>query len=113
MKTSILLLTMTILFAACSSPKKAPANPAAPTATRDDVLRGGTSFNNAVVIMVENERTGLDEQYKWLSNNYPGYTLLKRSQVNRSAKHYDIVQIKTRHGQVKNIYFDCTRMRKK
>ena len=59
--------------------------------------------------MVENERAGLDEEYKWLSNNYPGYAMIRRTQVKRSSKHYDIIRIKTQQGQVKDIYFDSTR----
>ncbi len=73
------------------------------------MLRGGTSFSNAVVIMVEKETAGLNEEYKWLANNYPGYGLVKRTHVKREAKHYDIVRIKTPKGQLKDIYFDSTR----
>ena len=73
MKTVNLLFVIIILLVACSSPKKTTTKADLPTVTRTDVLRGGTSFSNAVVIMVESERAGLDEEYKWLSNNYPGY----------------------------------------
>lgn len=109
MKTVNVLFVVIILLGACSSPKKTTTKDASPTVTRTDVLRGGTSFSNAVVIMVENERAGLDEEYKWLSNNYPGYAMIRRTQVKRSSKHYDIIRIKTQQGQVKDIYFDSTR----
>lgn len=109
MKTVNVLFVAIILLGACSSPKKTTTKTASPRVTRTDVLRGGTSFSNAVVIMVENERAGLDEEYKWLSNNYPGYAMIRRTQVKRSSKHYDIIRIKTQQGQVKDIYFDSTR----
>jgi hypothetical protein len=113
MKLINLLFVIVILAGACSSPKKTTTKGAVPTATPAetpaDKLRGGSSFNNAVVIMVENERAGLDEEYKWLANYFPGYSLIRRTHVKRSSRHYDIVRIKTKQGQVKNIYFDSTR----
>jgi len=108
MKTINLLFVVIILLGACSSPKKTTKG-VSPTVTRTDILVGGTSFSNAIVIMVENERAGLNEEYKWLSINYPGYALIRRIHIKRSSRHYDIVRIKTKEGQVKDIYFDSTR----
>ncbi|MGZ5191264.1 MAG: hypothetical protein ACXWCZ_09615 [Flavisolibacter sp.] len=108
MKT-VNLLFVVILLGACASPKKTSTKDASPAVTRTDLLRGGTSFSNAVVIMMEREREGLNEEYKWLSNNYSGYGLIRRTHVKRSSRHYDIIRIKTQDGQVKDIYFDSTR----
>jgi hypothetical protein len=109
MKTIQLLLFVIILLGACSSPKKTTVKKAPPVETPADKLRGGSSFNNAVVIMVENERAGLDEEYKWLASNFPGYALIRRTHVKRSSRHYDIVRIRTKQGQIRDIYFDSTR----
>jgi hypothetical protein len=110
MKTvNLLFIAIIIFLGACSSPNKATTKGALPAATRTDILRGGTSFSNAVVIMVESERAGLNEEYKWLANNYPGYALVRRTHVERSSRHYDIIRIKTQQGQLKDIYFDSTR----
>ena len=109
MKTSIVLFIACLLLTACSSPKKTTTKADAPKVSREDLLMGGTSFSNPVVIMVQKERAGLDEEYKWLSNNYPGYSLIRRRHVSRSSKQYDIVRIKTKQGQLKDIYFDSTR----
>lgn len=109
MKTVNLLFVVIILLGACASPKKTTTKAASPAVTRTDLLRGGTSFSNAVVIMVESEREGLNEEYKWLSNNYPGYGLIRRTPAERASRHYDIIRIKTKQGQVKDIYFDSTR----
>ena len=110
MKTVNLLLVVVISFlGACSSPKKTTTKPASPAPTHDDILRGGTSFSNAVVIMVESESAGLKEEYKWLANNYPGYALVRRTHVKKSSRNYDIIRIKTQQGQIKDIYFDSTR----
>ena len=109
MKTAPFFFIAIILAVACSSPKKTSTKADSPTVSHSDVLIGGTSFGNPIVIMVQDERTGLDEEYKWLSINYPGYSLIRRSHVTRSSKHYDIVRIKTKQGQLKDIYFDSTR----
>ena len=109
MKTAIFLLTAILLLAACSSPKKTPAKSDSPKVTRADILLGGTSFNNPVIIMVQAESAGMDEEYKWLSNSYPGYALIRRTHTSRSNRQYDIVRIKTKQGQLKDIYFDSTR----
>ena len=87
MKTLNLLFAVIILLGACASPKKTTTKGASPIVTRADVLRGGTSFSNAVVIMVEKERAGLSEEYKWLSTNYPGYALIRRTHVERASRH--------------------------
>ena len=110
MKTvKLLFVVIIILFGACAPPKKTTTKDTSPAVTRTDLLRGGTSFSNAVVIMVTSEREGLNEEYKWLSNNYPGYELIRRTPVERSSRRYDIIRIKTKQGQVKDIYFDSTR----
>jgi len=109
MKSVFVFFIVVIVAVACSSPKKTPPKADSPTVTHSDVLNGGTSISNPVVIMVQDERTGLDEEYKWLSINYPGYSLVRRTHVTRSSKQYDIVRIKTRQGHLKDIYFDSTR----
>jgi hypothetical protein len=109
MKTPIVLLIAIMLLAACSSPKKTPAKSDSPKVTRADILLGGTSFNNPVIVMVQTESAGMDEEYKWLSNSYPGYALIRRTHTSRSNRQYDIVRIKTKQGQLKDIYFDSTR----
>ena len=98
MKPACVLIIVIIVDVACSPPKKTSTKSDLPRVTRSDKLIGGTSFSDPIVIMVENERTGLDEEYKWLSINYPGYSLIRRTQVTRSSKHYDIVRIKTKQG---------------
>ena len=109
MKTAMILLIAIMLLMACSSPKKTSTKGDLPKVTRTDVLNGGTSFNNPIVIMVESEKAGIEEEYKWLSNSYQGYGLISRKHVIKSSRHYDIVRIKTKQGQVKDIYFDSTR----
>lgn len=108
MRITSLLFILLFLFGSCSSSKKAPAKAPATTVTRADVLNGGTSFSNAVVLKVTTEREGMDEEYRWLRNLYPGYTLVRRSAAKRSSRNYDIIRIRTKEGHLKDIYFDST-----
>ena len=108
MKTVNTLFVVIILLGACSSPKKTAPKRDLPITTHADELKGGTSFSNPIVIMMQSEREVLDEEYKWLSINYPRYSLVRRTHKLRSSKHYDIVRIKTNQGRLRDIYFDCT-----
>lgn len=110
MKTNRLLFfaLIGILIFSCSSPKEVPVKKTEPKLSKTDVLRGGTSFENPIVIRVTTERAGIDEEYRWLSNNYPGYSMIRRKQVTHNGKRFDIITIRTRSGQSRDVYFDST-----
>ena len=110
MKTINLFLGLVIFLGACSSAKKTTSakNVSSHKVTRSDVLKGGTSFENAIVIRVEKESTGVAEEYKWLAQSYPGYSTIRKTQSSKGNRHFDIIRIKTRNGQEKDIYFDTT-----
>jgi hypothetical protein len=109
MKPINLFLVLVIFLGACSSSKKTTAKKVSThKVTRTDVLKGGTSFENAIVIRVEKESTGVAEEYKWLAQSYPGYSTIRKTQSTKGNRHYDIIKIKTRDGWEKDIYFDTT-----
>jgi len=110
MKSIILFFVFVILLAACSSSKKTASakKVSSHKVTRSDVLKGGTSFENAIVIKVQNESTGVEEEYKWLALSYPGYSTIRKTQTSRDKKQYDIITFRTRDGIEKNAYFDIT-----
>jgi ABC-type glycerol-3-phosphate transport system substrate-binding protein len=109
MKTIISFIILILTLAACSSTKKTAAT-TAPThkVTQLDLLKGGTSFENAIVIKVKNEKAGLEEEYRWLAQSYPGYALVRKTQTSRTNRHYDIITFKTKNGEEKIAYFDIT-----
>ena len=108
MKVITPFILLSLFLCACSSPKKTPVKEKAPRFSKADILRGGTSYSNPVVIQVRTEAAGLEEEYKWLANIYPGYKMIRRTHSTRGARQFDIVRIKTRQGQVKDVYFDST-----
>ena len=62
------------------------------------MMKGGTSFDNAIVIKVKTESAGVAEEYRWLAETYPGYSTIRKTQASRENKHYDIITFKTREG---------------
>ena len=108
MKIVNALFVVIMFLGACSTPKKTAPKRDLPTITHTDILKGGTSYSNPIVILMQSEREVLDEEYRWLSINYPGYSLMRRSHKIRSSRHYDIVRIKTNQGRLRVIYFDST-----
>lgn len=109
MKTTIFFLVLVTFLGACSSSKKTtvkktPSN----KITQADRFRGGVSFENAIVIRVEKEGPGVEEEYKWLTANYPGYAMIRKTQTSNAKKHYDIIKIRTKDGRERDIYFDIT-----
>ncbi|TMI72150.1 MAG: hypothetical protein E6H09_11530 [Bacteroidetes bacterium] len=109
------VLLVGIILGACSSPKETTATKkvSTPRITKTDEFKGGTSFENAVIIKVNTESAGVAEEYKWLSQSYPGYSTIRKSQASRGNRHYDIITFKTKEGVEKNAYFDITSFHKK
>jgi hypothetical protein len=109
------VLLIGAVMAACSSPKETTATKKVsnPAITKKDEFKGGTSFENAVIIKVKTESEGVTEEYKWLSESYPGYATVRKSQASRGNRHYDIITFKTKEGVEKTTYFDITSFHKK
>jgi len=115
MKTIVSFLIFVVLLTACSTSKKPTSEKKASTAkvTKQDLMKGGTSFDNAVILRVKTESAGVAEEYKWLAESYPGYSMIRKLQTSKGNKHYDIITFKTRDGIEKNAYFDITSFYKK
>jgi len=107
---AIILLILVFVLASCSSSKKTTSakNVSSHKVTKTDIFKGGTSFENAIVIRVATETAGVAEEYKWLAQSYPGYSTIRKTQTTRDKKHYDIITFRTRDGIEKNAYFDIT-----
>ncbi len=111
MKLLATLLVVAFLFTSCSSTKKTTgpvASPAAATSKTVSSSGDGSDYDKAIVIDKKNESAGVAEEYKWLREHYPGYTLIKQSLKHKDGKSYDVMNIKTKEGEEKNIYFDIT-----
>ncbi|MEO6299008.1 MAG: hypothetical protein ABIV25_13515 [Paracoccaceae bacterium] len=68
----------------------------------------GTSMANAVVIAgAMGESDGVDSEYVWLDQNFPGYASDGQALLQDSAKVYDLLTIH-HQGKKYEVYFDIT-----
>ncbi len=119
MKLFTTAIAFIFLLASCSSTKKttsgtssgtgSPVTTASSSTTSTtSAAKDGSSYETAIVIKEKNESTGVAAEYKWLKANYPGYTLSRQSLQHKNGKSYDVMDIVTKDGEEKKIYFDIT-----
>jgi len=68
----------------------------------------GSSFETAVIIREHTESAGVNAEYAWLRQNYPGYKLQKQALVQNKGVPYDVLDIITGNGEQKSIYFNIS-----
>jgi len=68
----------------------------------------GSSFEKAVVIHGANELTGVDAEYDYLAQHYPGYHRGKQSLSFHGKRHFDVLEFTTAGGKKRTIHFDIT-----
>jgi len=68
----------------------------------------GSSYEKAIVIQEKSETPGVNAEYKWIAEHYPGYSRGMQSLNFYNKKPYDIITIKTKDGEEKKIYFDIS-----
>jgi hypothetical protein len=112
MKKILILCIFAPLCFSCSSTKKTTniheSRTTSGTVAGKPVSGDGSSYESAIIITEKSETKGVDAEYKWLHENYPGYTVLKQSLNFYNKKPYDILDIKAADGIEKNIYFDIS-----
>lgn len=115
MRLVIFFFAVAVFSASCSSTKRTTTSATSPAATAskesstsDQAVADGSSFEKAIVILKKNTMEGIAEEYKWLKENYPGYTFISQSLTHKGNKSYDILTIQTKDGEKKSVYFDIT-----
>lgn len=97
MKKLLFCLLMIGMLASCSTSKKLSSNDGE-----------GSSYDKAVVITSKNETEGINAEYAWLKEHYPGYKTEMQSLNYQNKKPYDILNIITADGTKKSVYFDIS-----
>ncbi len=71
---NIVFVLLVAIASACSSTKHTATNPSnnQSTIVASTVGADGSSFEKAIVIQETNESSGVDAEYKWIRENYPG-----------------------------------------
>jgi len=95
-------------FVACSSTKNIKTTSNRNGNTTETVSEEGTSYEKAIVIKEKNERTGVDAEYAWLRQRYPGCITKNQTLTFHEKKPYDIITIVTKDGNEISVYFDIS-----
>ncbi|HTA27113.1 MAG TPA: hypothetical protein VK809_04960 [Bacteroidia bacterium] len=106
MKKVFSILLVSLLFCATVFSK----NIISDTSRHDSlIVRDGSSFKKAVIILDTTESSGVTAEYNWLALHYPGYSSNEQALAIGDDKHpYDILHIITKEGEEKKIYFDIS-----
>ena len=104
----IALIPLIVLAIACHSSKHATSTPAGTEQSSSSSARDGSSYENAIVIQEKHEGPGVDAEYKWIRQHYPGSKTLSQALTNKNGKPYDILTIQTADGTEKKVYFDIS-----
>jgi hypothetical protein len=68
----------------------------------------GSSYSNAVIIKEKSEGPGVDAEYKWIRDHYPGSKTKSQALQMNNGKSYDVLTIVTADGAEKRVYFDIS-----
>lgn len=105
---SCILLAAAALAVACQSPPQQAVQ--AQGASNPTAYAGGrgTSTEDAVIIVATDHMAGIRAEYTWLAQQYPGYRRVSQALLRGNGKFYDRIEIETKDGQKKAVYFDIT-----
>jgi len=95
------IMSFTIFVVSCSTPKEVVTNT---NSTQD-----GLTFATAVVINEKNESKGVNAEYKWLREHYPGYKSEGQSLAWNKKTPYDVISIVLPDGKKLDVYFDISK----
>jgi hypothetical protein len=108
MKNIFMFFLLVSLMVSCTTTRKV-SEQTVTNNTLTSVEQDGSSYENAIVIKKSTERAGVDAEYAWLSQHYPGYKSKGQSLNFHHDKPYDIIKILTNQGEEKSIYFDISK----
>jgi len=99
-----------LLFAACASAPPAPPPDVRPTGGRPSppTAARGLSCDSAIVIDAANEHEGINREYAWIRENYPGAKRESQDLLQCNGKPADAIHIVTANGQKVTLYFDIS-----
>ncbi|HVU56436.1 MAG TPA: hypothetical protein VHD83_15330 [Puia sp.] len=104
----IALISLMVLAMACHSIKHATTTPSGTEQSSSGSGQDGSSYENAIVIQEKHEGAGVDAEYKWVREHYPGSKSKGQGLTYKNGKPYDILTIQTADGTEKKVYFDIS-----
>ena len=83
----------------------------APAASQESVTYSGgdgTSLQQAVVISAPNSRVGVDAEYRWILQRFPGAQPTGTSLLMVEGRAYDSIDVRMPKGETRTFYFDIS-----
>jgi hypothetical protein len=108
MKVTCITLFLMSLLVSCSSSRKTATDVNSPNGTEINAESEGSSYENAIVLQAKNESHGVDAEYAWIRQHYPGSVVRGQLLSYKDHKPYDIIGITTTDGKDLSIYFDIS-----
>jgi len=105
-KAILLLLIICALSISCSTTKKTIHGGNSITAS--EAGNDGSSYDKAIFVHEDHERPGIDYEYAWIRNKYPGSKVNGQSLNYHDKKPYDIIHITTADNAALDVYFDIS-----
>lgn len=102
-----LLLAALLLLNCAAATADEPVPPKPPTGV-SYAGGDGSSIEKAVVILGADEMSGVDAEYKWLRDQYPGWAGTGQSLQKVNGRDYDVINFIMPDGSKHTIYFDIT-----
>jgi hypothetical protein len=69
----------------------------------------GSSLENAIVVLgATSESAGVEAEHSYLSQHFPGSSVVRQALLHQAGKVYDRLEIKTSSATTTAIYFDVT-----
>jgi len=107
MKHILILIFALSLLSSCSTSRTAGfSNNKSNEVIKNNPDNDGLSYATAIVIEETTETSGINAEYKWLKEHYPGYSLRKQSLNSEKGSPYDLMYITTASGKELTIYFN-------
>lgn len=97
----LIFVLLTVCAVACSGSKHGAGKAGA--ATGD-----GMSYDTPVVIREKSEGAGVDAEYKWVREHYPGSRVKKQALTQHNGKSFDVLSVRTEDGKDIDLYFDIS-----
>jgi hypothetical protein len=104
-----IFIFISIGFMFSCSTHKAMIDNSNKTNIRDVTVWEGSSYETAVIIEKTSETEGVEAEYQWIRDHFPGSQVLSQSLNFYKEKPYDILQITTNQGEAVSIYFDISK----
>ncbi|MBS1532330.1 MAG: hypothetical protein JSU01_18655 [Bacteroidetes bacterium] len=99
------LVALSLFAASCASHKNViTTETSAQSADRD-----GSSLDKAIIINETHEQPGVDAEYAWLRQKYPGYRSQGQALLFKDDKPFDLIHVLTADGKKIDVYFDISK----